>query len=142
MNKYILIGTLFLSMFMSMIGPAYGEETKLDHKTSETLNLAPEVKSAILIERDTGELLFDKNSHQKLPPASMTKIMTLLLIMEEIDEGRLKLDEIIRISENAASMGGSQVFLGAGEEMSVKDLLKSVAIASGNDASVALAERI
>src|SRR5699024_5772915 len=73
---------------------------------------------------------------------SMTKVMTLLLIMEALDEGKLDKDETIRVSERAASMGGSQVFLEAGEEMSVNDLLKGVAIASGNDASVALAERI
>ncbi len=142
MNKYILVGTIFLSMFMTMIAPVYGEEMDSDNNISETIDLAPNVKSAILIERDTGKLLFDKDAHQKLPPASMTKIMTLLLIMEEIDKGSLKLDEMIRISENAASMGGSQIFLGAGEEMSVRDLLKGIAIASGNDASVALAERI
>src|SRR5690625_4287654 len=142
MNKYILIGTIFLTIFIGMIGPVYGEEKQQDNTTAEVLDLAPDVKSAILIERDTGKLLFEKEAHQKLPPASITKIMTLLLIMEEIDEGRLKLDETIRISENAASMGGSQVFLGVGEEMSVTDLLKGIAIASGNDASVALAERI
>src|SRR5690625_5301677 len=138
MKKTILIVTIFLTMFVSMIVPIYAEETA----SSETPDLAPDAKSAILIERDTGKLLFDKNAHQKLPPASMTKIMTLLLIMEEIDQGHLKLDEVIRISENAASMGGSQVFLAAGEEMTVEDLLKSIAIASGNDASVAIAERI
>src|SRR5690625_3291125 len=143
MKKSILMATiLFTMMLITIIEPIYSEETKSDHYLAESPDLAPDVKSAILIERDTGKLLYDKNAHQKLPPASMTKIMTLLLIMEEIDKGSLKLDEIIRISENAASMGGSQVFLGAGEEMSIRDLLKSVAIASGNDASVALAERI
>lgn len=95
-----------------------------------------------MIEQDTGAILFNKNPHEKLPPASMTKIMTLLLIMEAIDKGSLSLDEKVRVSENAASMGGSQIFLEAGEEMSVTDLLKGIAIASANDASVALAERI
>lgn len=142
MKNTLLIGTILIAMFIMNIGPIYAEEVKPDHQKTETPDLAPNVSSAILIERDTGKLLFDKNAHEKLPPASMTKIMTLLLIMEEIDKGSLKLDETIRISENAASMGGSQVFLGIGEEMSVKDLLKSIAIASGNDASVALAERI
>lgn len=142
MNKYRLIGTIFLSIFLGMAGTVFGEEKQQDNAITETLDLAPDVKSAILIERDTGKLLFEKEVHQKLPPASMTKIMTLLLIMEEIDKDGLKLDETIRISENAASMGGSQVFLGTGEEISVKDLLKGIAIASGNDASVALAERI
>lgn len=104
--------------------------------------LAKESSSAILIERDTGEVLFKKNSDEKLPPASMTKIMTMLLIMEALDEGRLKMDEMVRASEYAASMGGSQIFLEPGEEMTVEQLLKGIAIGSGNDASVAMAERI
>lgn len=105
-------------------------------------NLAEKAKSAILIEQDTGTILFNKNQHEKLPPASMTKLMTLLLIMEAIDKEKLSTDEMIRISENASSMGGSQIFLDTGDEMSVEDLLKGIAIASANDASVALAERI
>lgn len=104
--------------------------------------LANDSRSAILIERDTGEVLFAKNSHEKLPPASMTKIMTMLLIMESLDEGRLKMDEKVRTSEYAASMGGSQIFLEPGEEMTVEQMLKGIAIGSGNDASVAMAERI
>lgn len=104
--------------------------------------LAKEAKSAILIERDTGTVLFEKNSHEPLPPASMTKIMTMLLIMEALEEGKLKLDEKVRTSEYAASMGGSQIFLEPGEEMTVDELLRGIAIASANDASVALAERI
>jgi serine-type D-Ala-D-Ala carboxypeptidase (penicillin-binding protein 5/6) len=104
--------------------------------------LADEASSAILIERDTGEVLFEKNSHEKLPPASMTKIMTMLLIMEALDEGRLKMDDKVRASEYAASMGGSQIFLEPGEEMTVEQMLKGIAIGSGNDASVAMAERI
>lgn len=106
------------------------------------IELAPEARSAILIERDTGAVLYEKNAHEPLPPASMTKIMTMLLIMEAIDQGKLKLDERVRASEYAASMGGSQIFLEPGEEMTVDDLLKGVAIGSGNDAAVALAERI
>ncbi|MGG3998358.1 D-alanyl-D-alanine carboxypeptidase family protein [Anoxybacillus kestanbolensis] len=106
------------------------------------IELAPEARSAILIERDTGAVLYEKNAHEPLPPASMTKIMTMLLIMEAIDQGKLKIDERVRASEYAASMGGSQIFLEPGEEMTVDDLLKGVAIGSGNDAAVALAERI
>ncbi|KHE67144.1 D-alanyl-D-alanine carboxypeptidase family protein [Halobacillus sp. BBL2006] len=104
--------------------------------------LVRSAKSAILMEKNSGMTLYDKDANKKLPPASMTKVMTLLLIMEELDKGNLKLDEMIRISEHAASMGGSQIFLEAGEEMAVKDLLKGIAVASGNDASVAMAERI
>ncbi|KAB2338385.1 D-alanyl-D-alanine carboxypeptidase [Cytobacillus depressus] len=104
--------------------------------------LADNVKSAILIERDTGTVLYEKNSHDKLPPASMTKVMTMLLIMEAIDEGKLSMKEKIRTSEYAASMGGSQIFLEPGEEMTTEQMLQGIAIASGNDASVAMAERL
>ncbi|MGJ7034847.1 D-alanyl-D-alanine carboxypeptidase family protein [Anoxybacillus eryuanensis] len=112
------------------------------HAEQPKVELATEARSAILIERDTGAILYEKNAYEPLPPASMTKIMTMLLVMEAIDQGKLKLDERVRASEYAASMGGSQIFLEPGEEMTVDDLLKGVAIGSGNDASVALAERI
>ncbi len=101
-----------------------------------------EAESAIMIEASTGEILFDKNKDERLAPASMTKMMSMLLIMEEIENGNLKWDEMVTASERASSMGGSQIFLKVGEKMSVTDLLKGVAIASGNDAVVALAERI
>ena len=106
------------------------------------LEPTPNAKSSILIEASTGEIIYEKNSTEELAPASMTKMMSLILIMEEIEKGNLKWDEIIRISENAASMGGSQIYLEAGEEMSVNDLVKGIAMASANDAVVALAERI
>ena len=109
---------------------------------AEVEDLAPNAKSAIMIEASTGEILFQKNKDEKLAPASMTKMMSMILIMEEIENGNLKWDEMITTSERASSMGGSQIFLKAGEKMSVEDLLKGVAIASGNDAVVALAERI
>ncbi len=112
------------------------------HAEQPKVELATEARSAILIERDTGAILYEKNAYEPLPPASMTKIMTMLLVMEVIDQGKLKRDERVRASEYAASMGGSQIFLEPGEEMTVDDLLKGVAIGSGNDASVALAERI
>ncbi|WP_216830455.1 D-alanyl-D-alanine carboxypeptidase family protein [Alkalihalobacterium elongatum] len=106
------------------------------------VQLAPDASSAILIERDTGAILFEKNSDKELPPASMTKIMTMLLIMEALDKGKIKYDDKVRTSERAASMGGSQIFLEPGEEMTVTDMLKAIAVASGNDASVAMAEHI
>ena len=111
-------------------------------KAEEVEDLAPNAKSAIMIEASTGEILFQKNKDEKLAPASMTKMMSMLLIMEEIENGNLKWDEMITASEKASSMGGSQIFLKVGEKMTVEDLLKGVAIASGNDAVVALAERI
>ena len=111
-------------------------------KAEEVEDLAPNATSAIMIEASTGEILFQKNKDEKLAPASMTKMMSMLIIIEEIENGNLKWDEMITTSERASSMGGSQIFLKAGEKMSVTDLLKGIAIASGNDAVVALAERI
>ncbi|WP_369810000.1 D-alanyl-D-alanine carboxypeptidase family protein [Gracilibacillus caseinilyticus] len=118
------------------------QHISMEVNESSSLDLAKNSKSAILIERDTGNILYDKNSDEKLPPASMTKIMTMLLIMEAIEKGELTLDEKVKVSEKASSMGGSQIFLEEGEEMTVDDLLKGIAVASGNDASVAMAERI
>lgn len=126
-----VIGLLILDTGQSIVGA--------EEKQSDLVN---DAKSAILIERDTGEILYSKDPHEQLPPASLTKIMTLLIIMEEIEAGNLKKNEFVSVSEYAASMGGSQIFLEAGEKMSVDDLLKAIAIASGNDASVALAEKI
>ncbi len=107
-----------------------------------TTDLAPNSKSAILMDYETGEILFRKNETEAFAPASMTKIMSMLLIMEAIDDGVISMDSDVTISENAASMGGSQVFLEAGEVYKVEQLLKGIAIASGNDAVVAMAERI
>ena len=105
-------------------------------------DLAFNSKSAILMDFDSGEILYRKNENEALAPASMTKIMSMLLIMEAIDNGSIALDTEVTISENAASMGGSQVFLEAGEVYKVEELLKGIAIASGNDAVVAMAEKI
>lgn len=109
---------------------------------ADELNLAENAKAAIIIEASSGKILWEKNAHEKLAPASMTKIMSMLLIMENIENGNLSWDEKITASLNASSMGGSQIFLEPGEKMTVKDLLKGIAIGSGNDATVAMAERI
>ena len=109
---------------------------------AENLSLAEKAKSAIMIEASTGEILYEKNSHEKLPPASMTKMMSMLLIIENIEDGKLKWNDMVTASVKASSMGGSQIFLEAGEKMSVEDLLKGIAIGSGNDATMALAEKI
>lgn len=101
---------------------------------------ALDCKSAVLMEANTGKILFEQNADEALPPASVTKVMTLLLVMEAIEEGKVKLDDTVTTSERAASMGGSQIFLKVGEQMSVEDMLKSVIIASANDAACALAE--
>ncbi|MBL4954070.1 D-alanyl-D-alanine carboxypeptidase family protein [Neobacillus sp. OS1-32] len=136
MKRLFSITAILVLLISLPISSAFAAEEK---KSTEMI---ANVRSAILLERDTGKVLFEKNSKEELPPASMTKIMTMLLIMEAIDKGKLSWNEKIRASEYAASMGGSQIFLEPGEEMTVKDMLKGIAIASGNDASVAMAERI
>ncbi|MGD7007913.1 D-alanyl-D-alanine carboxypeptidase family protein [Metabacillus sp. 84] len=126
---------LFMVCFLCSIAQgAFAKENSPD--------LAPQAKSAVLIERDTGKILYEKNSDEQLPPASMTKIMTMILIMEALDEGKLKLSDKVRTSEYAASMGGSQIFLEPGEEMTADEMLRGIAIGSGNDASVAMAEHL
>ncbi|MEK5173559.1 D-alanyl-D-alanine carboxypeptidase family protein [Heyndrickxia sp. FSL W8-0496] len=127
-----IICLLLLTATISL--PAFAAE-----KSTE---LAADAKSAILIERDTGSILYDKNSHEKLPPASMTKIMTMILIMEALEQNKLSMNEKVRTSEYAASMGGSQIFLETGEEMTVEEMLRGISIGSANDASVAMAEKI
>ena len=97
-------------------------------------------KSVILMEANTGKIIYTQNADEPLPPASVTKVMTLLLVMEAIDSGKISLDDMVSVSERAASMGGSQIYLEVGEQMSVEDMLKSVIIASANDAACALAE--
>jgi serine-type D-Ala-D-Ala carboxypeptidase (penicillin-binding protein 5/6) len=140
MKKLFIRLLLFASIFILPISAnVHAEEKKTN---TRGVQLANDAKSAILIERDTGAVLYEKNAHEKLPPASMTKIMTMLLIMEAIDKGELSYKEKVRASEYAASMGGSQIFLEPGEEMTVDELLRGIAIGSGNDASVAMAERI
>lgn len=129
---------ILFSLFVLIIPiVVYGAET-----VANEVELANSARSAILIEQSTGQILFEKNSHEKIPPASMTKMMSLLLIMESIDNGKIKLTDKVTVSKNASSMGGSQILLEEGEEMSVDDLLKGVSIASGNDAVVALAEYV
>lgn len=128
MKKVIIMFFIMLSFLVSV-------------KAEDTV-LAPNAKSAIIMEYSTGKILYENNSHEKMAPASMTKMMSLLLIMEAIENGNLKWDDMTTVSSNASSMGGSQILLETGEQMSVEDLVKGVSIASGNDAVVALAETI
>ncbi|SCW27468.1 D-alanyl-D-alanine carboxypeptidase (penicillin-binding protein 5/6) [Paenibacillus tianmuensis] len=125
-------------LLLVVLPPAMAEEAK----RAQPVELAPNAVSSVIIDADSGTVIHDKNKDARLPPASITKIMTMLLIMEALDQGKLKLDEKVRTSEYAASMGGSQIFLEVGEEMTVRDMLKGIAMASGNDASVAMAEKI
>ncbi len=99
-------------------------------------------KSAILMDAATGTILFEQNAHEKLPPASVTKVMTMLLIMEAIDSGRLRWEDTVTASETAAAKGGSQIYLKVGETMSVSDMLKSIAVSSANDCACAMAEHL
>ncbi len=127
--------------------PGFAEDTieNIEMDALETAAKADETlpaRSAILMEQDTGRVLFEKNPDEPMPPASITKVMTLLLTMEAIESGQIRLTDMVACSEYAASMGGSQIWLEPGEEMSVDDLLKATAIASANDAAVDLAELV
>lgn len=99
-------------------------------------------RAALLMEKSTGQILYARNEHEQLEPASVTKVMTLLLTMEAIDSGTIHYDDVVTVSADAAGMGGSQVFLAEGEQITVEELLKAVCVASGNDAAVALAEKV
>ena len=99
-------------------------------------------KSAVLMDVATGKVLHEQNAHEPLPPASVTKIMTMLLIMEAVDSGKIAMTDMVTASETAAAKGGSQIYLKAGETMSVSDMLKSIAVSSANDCACAMAEHI
>ena len=131
--KRILIIALLLIFVVGGIPPIQGNATEKEE-------FAVEAKSAVLMEATTGTVLFAQNEKESLAPASVTKVMTLLLVMEAVDAGRISLSDVVRISANAASMGGSQVFMKEGEEFTVEELLKCCVIASANDAALALAE--
>ena len=124
------IPALLLALLMCLPLPAYAVE------------LPVQAKATLLMEKETGQVLFAQNEHEKLEPASVTKIMTLLLTMEAIERGELHYEDVVTVSANAASMGGSQVYLSEGEQITVEELLKAVCVSSGNDASVALAEQV
>ena len=127
-------------MLTSIHIPVFASDDMQPVVEENTVDMKLECKSAILMEANTGEILYEQNADEALPPASVTKVMTLLLVMEAIQEGKVSLDDTVTASAHAASMGGSQIFLKEGETMSVEDMLKSVVIASANDAACALAE--
>ena len=129
--RYFCLG---LAVFcLGFIRPVYA--------AGENMPFDVNARSAVLMDWNTGTVLYEKNKDKAMPPASVTKVMTLLLIMEAIDSGNLSLEDEVTVSEYAASMGGSQVFLEAGETMPVEEMLKCVIISSANDAAVALAEK-
>ena len=115
---------------------------KTDGNSSQAGKLAIEAKGAVLIDAESGEVLFEQDSHKELPPASVTTVMTMLLVMEAADDGRITLDDEVTISERAASMGGSQMYMEAGEKHKVRELMEGVAMASANDGCVALSEYV
>ena len=133
MKKYVslLLAALALAAAVPPSGAALADSG---------LNLS--CASCVLMEKETGTILLEENSHEKLEPASVTKIMTLLLVMEAVDSGRIALEDPVSVSAYAAGMGGSQVYLEEGEQMSVSEMLKCVTVVSGNDCAVALAERL
>ena len=152
MIKRLLAVGLCLLLVLFQGGTALADEIDVDLKLDEDLPEAVQVisladdsipaKSAILMDQQSGRVLFEQNADEPLAPASITKIMTLLLVVEALEEGKISLEDKVVTSELAASMGGSQIWLEPGEEMSVDQLLRAVAIASANDASVALAEHV
>ena len=115
---------------------------KTDGNSRQAGELAIEAKGAVLIDAESGEVLFEQDSHKELPPASVRKVMTMLLVMEAVDDGRVTLDDEVTISERAASMGGSQMYMEAGEKHKVRELMEGVAMASANDGCVALSEYV
>lgn len=133
--KKIISVLLCVLLMVPLAIPVYAEE-------DETLSQSLSAKSAILMEMSSGQVLTEKNADEKLPPASITKIMTLLLVMEALDEGKITLEDRVTASREASSKGGSQIWLKEGEVMTVHELLKATAVASANDASTALGEYI
>ena len=133
MKKIIIKSSAILALIIFLTG---GVNVFAD--TNE--NIEVEARSAILMEVSTGKIIYEKNSNEKFAPASVTKVMTMLLTMEHIDSGKIKFDDKVTVSENAKKMGGSSMLLDTGEVRTVEDLIKGIGIASGNDAAVAMAE--
>lgn len=129
-----------VSFIMAIVTAIMPMNLSFANESNDPLSVSS--KSAILMDVGSGQILYEKNAHDKLPPASVTKVMTMLLICEALDSGKITLDDSVQISENAASMGGSQIFLEAGEVQKVDTLLKGIAVASANDGCVAMAEYV
>ena len=133
--------SLALSVLMMLVTvtTAFGEE-----QSGENASGAPEMhgKSAVLMEYETGTVLFEQNKDEALPPASVTKIMTMALVLEQVEAGTIKMEDMVTTSENARHMGGTKIYLETGEQMSVYEMMMSVAVASANDAAVALGEHV
>ena len=135
--KRLFIFASFLLFFLTL---CLGRLARAEE--DQSVQLLTDAQSGILMEFETGMILYEHNAHERRSPASMTKIMSMLLITEAIEQGKLNWDDIITVSGHAAGYGGSQIFLAENEKMSVEDLYKGMVIASGNDATVALAEAV
>lgn len=141
-NKIKLISILIIIIFFTTAFHVNAQEVIKTERDQEKEELSIESKSAVLLDAGTGKILFEKNKDEKLPPASITKIMTMLLTMKAVDEGKITLKDKVLISEQASKMGGTQLFLEPGEKRTVEELLTGVAVESANDAAVALGEHI
>lgn len=133
-KSFKILMLLFIFIFPIILSP--------NASYAETSSLKVDARAALLMEPTSGNIIFEKNIHEKFSPASVTKIMTMLLAMEKIDSGAIKLSDKVTISENSKKMGGSSMILDTGEVRTVEELIKGIAVASGNDASVAMAEYI
>lgn len=133
----VIIGSI---IFQNPVSAKQIEVEPENNKSEKSSGINVDAKSALLIEPSTGIVIYEKNADEKFAPASVTKIMTMLLAMERVDSGKIKLNDKVTVSENAKKMGGSSMILETGEVRTVEELLKGIAIASGNDAAVAMAE--
>ncbi len=137
--KKLIASLLVMIMLATTVVYASDTESK---ETLVPADFAIAAKSGVLIDEINGTILYEKNSHEKMPPASITKIMTMLLVMEAIEGGKVKMEDMVTASAHASSMGGTQIWLKENEQMTIYDLMKACAIASANDAAMALAEHI
>ena len=129
--KFLIVIQIILFMMIFLVNTSYAEGTALKIESI----------SSIVMEPESGEVLFQNNSELNLPPASVTKLMVMLLVLEAVDKGQIKLTDTVTASPEACKMGGSQIWLEPGEQMTVAELLKAVCIVSANDASYALSKR-
>ena len=146
MNKKILASFILFVLCISNVSygldfavPVWSETGEIEKASTEALGenfLNIESESCILIEQTTGKVLYEKNSHEQLRPASVTKIMTILLTMEAIDSGKISLEDSVPCSENASQMGGSQIWLDTRETLTVDEMLKAICVVSANDCVV------
>ncbi|MCI6499190.1 MAG: D-alanyl-D-alanine carboxypeptidase [Lachnospiraceae bacterium] len=142
LTAFVLMAIISMTMVSGGVTVSATTDENVQENMAENDGLGIESKAAVLMEKTTGSVLYEKNADEKLSPASITKIMTLILIFDNIESGKIKLEDMVTTSEYAKSMGGSQVFLETGEQQTVDTLIKCIIVASGNDASVAMAEHI